>query len=93
MGEIVNLMSVDAERLQQVPQITTVFFTLPVLIVISTVLIWRILGPSSLTSLAVLAVVMPLNGLWIANKIRQLQVRFDHLNDAVYILHQLHVCA
>ena len=74
VGEVVNLMSVDAQRLQDFPQITSVLFTVPILIVISVVLVWQIVGAASLASVAVLAILLPLNGVWIANQIRKLQV-------------------
>ena len=57
-------MSVDAQRLQDFPQITSVLFTVPILIVISVVLVWQIVGAASLASVAVLAILLPLNGVW-----------------------------
>ena len=73
-GEMVNLMAVDANRLQQVPNLTTVFWSMPLLSIISIVLLYTVMGPSALVVLAMLLIIIPINGIFIANMIRKLQV-------------------
>lgn len=74
VGEIVNLMAVDASRLQQLPPVTTVIWVMPLLVLITIAMLWAQVGPSALTVLLVLAIVVPVNGIAIANMIRKLQV-------------------
>ena len=71
---MVNLMAVDANRLQQVPNLTTVFWSMPLLSIISIVLLYTVMGPSALVVLAMLLIIIPINGVFIANMIRKLQV-------------------
>ena len=47
----------------------------PVIAVLSICIIWQIIGASVLAMFAVLVFVIPINGVWIANVIRKLQVK------------------
>ena len=67
-------MSVDAQRLQAFPHITTVLVDVPLLTIITVALVWQFLGVASLAILVVLALIVPLNGVWIAKLISNLQV-------------------
>lgn len=81
-GQIVNLMGVDAQRLQDVP---TFFFNVifaPPLILIAGALLWNSIGVASLFGLAFLVLVLtPANGVYVATKIKQSQVND---NDTTY---------
>ncbi|ELU04115.1 hypothetical protein CAPTEDRAFT_1666 [Capitella teleta] len=74
-GQIVNLMGVDAQRLQDVP---TFFFNVifaPPLILIAGALLWNSIGVASLFGLAFLVLVLtPANGVYVATKIKQSQM-------------------
>ena len=75
MGEIVNLISVDCERLQQMWPYCLAMSSVPPFICISLFLIWQIIGASASAMFVVLLFVVPINGFCIANVIRKLQVK------------------
>ena len=61
LGEITNLMSVDAQRiLDGLPMVSQVWSS-PLSLVLAMVLLYRELGPSSFAGVAVLAIITPLN--------------------------------
>lgn len=74
VGEIVNLMSVDAHRLMLVTSYINTIWSAPLQIVLSMYFLWKILGPSVLSGLVVMIILMPINAL-IAEKDRKLQVK------------------
>ena len=74
VGEIVNLMSVDAQRLQDVTGYLWMIWSAPLQIIIAVYLLWGILGPSVLAGLAVMILLIPVNGV-MATLQRKLQVR------------------
>ena len=75
VGQIVNLMAVDAQRLQDIPiYISNILFA-PPLVIICGLLMWQTLGVASLLGIAVLVLIFtPLNGVYVSNKIKKLQV-------------------
>ena len=44
VGEIVNLMSVDVQKLQDLPPYISALWSVPILSTIAMVLLWRIVG-------------------------------------------------
>nr|CAD7203960.1 unnamed protein product [Timema douglasi] len=74
VGEIVNLMSVDANRILEAIPNLNVLWSAPMLIALSLYFLWEIMGPSVLAGLAVMVVLIPING-FIANKVKTLQIR------------------
>lgn len=73
VGEIVNLMSVDAQRMQDVMGYLWMVWSSPLQIIIAVYLLWGIMGPSVLTGLGVMILLIPLNGI-LATFQRKLQV-------------------
>lgn len=73
VGEIVNLMSVDAQRLQDVTGYLWMVWSSPFQVVIAVWLLWRLLGPSVLAGLAVMILLIPAN-LIIGSRQQKLQV-------------------
>ena len=73
MGEIVNLMSVDAQRLQDVTGYLWMVWSSPLQICIAVYMLWGIMGPSVLAGLAVMVLLIPINGI-MATFQRNLQV-------------------
>ncbi len=73
VGEIVNLMSVDAQRLQDVTGYLWMIWSSPLQIVIAVYMLWGIVGPSVLAGLAVMVLLIPINGV-LATIQRNLQV-------------------
>ncbi|CAH1794809.1 unnamed protein product, partial [Owenia fusiformis] len=74
VGEIVNLMSVDAQRFMELTTYLNMLWSAPFQISVSLYFLWMTLGPSVLAGLAVMVLLIPINAL-IATKARSLQVR------------------
>ena len=73
VGEIVNLMSVDAQKFMDVMTYLNMLWSAPLQIIIAIVMLWDVLGPSVLAGVGVMVLLMPLNIL-IGNKVKKLQV-------------------
>lgn len=73
VGETVNLMSADAQRFNDVTNFIHLLWSCPLQIILSIVFLWLELGPSVLAGLAVMVLMVPINGL-LANKARKFQV-------------------
>lgn len=74
VGEIVNLMAVDAQRFMDLTAYINMIWSAPLQIALALYFLWDILGPSVLAGLAVMIILIPVNG-FIANKIKTLQIR------------------
>ncbi|XP_075974894.1 multidrug-Resistance like Protein 1 isoform X3 [Anticarsia gemmatalis] len=74
VGEIVNLMSVDAQRFVELTAYLNMIWSAPLQIALALYFLWGILGPSVLAGLAVMIILIPINGL-IANRVKTLQIR------------------
>ncbi|XP_077285786.1 multidrug-Resistance like Protein 1 isoform X3 [Arctopsyche grandis] len=74
VGEIVNLMSVDAQRFMDLTAYLNMIWSAPLQITLALYFLWRILGPSVLAGLAVMIILIPVNG-FIANRVKTLQIK------------------
>lgn len=74
VGEIVNLMSADAQRFMDVTNFIHLLWSCPLQIIVSLVFLWEELGPSVLAGLATMILLVPLNG-FLAVRSKTLQVR------------------
>uniref|UniRef100_A0A8D0A0X8 ATP-binding cassette, sub-family C (CFTR/MRP), member 2 n=1 Tax=Sander lucioperca TaxID=283035 RepID=A0A8D0A0X8_SANLU len=74
VGETVNLMSADAQRFNDVTNFIHLLWSCPLQIMLSIVFLWIELGPSVLAGLAVMVLMVPINGL-LATKARKFQVK------------------
>uniref|UniRef100_A0A671YF42 ATP-binding cassette, sub-family C (CFTR/MRP), member 2 n=1 Tax=Sparus aurata TaxID=8175 RepID=A0A671YF42_SPAAU len=74
VGETVNLMSADAQRFNDVTNFIHLLWSCPLQIIVSIVFLWFELGPSVLAGLAVMVLMVPINGL-LATKARKIQVK------------------
>jgi ATP-binding cassette subfamily C (CFTR/MRP) protein 1 len=74
VGEIVNLMSVDAQRFMDVTAYINMIWSAPLQIALALYFLWDILGPSVLSGLAVMIILIPVNAL-LAGKVRNLQIK------------------
>ncbi|XP_045474208.1 multidrug resistance-associated protein 1 isoform X6 [Harmonia axyridis] len=74
VGEIVNLMSVDAQKFVEMTAYLNMIWSAPLQIILSLYFLWKILGPSVLAGLAVMIILIPVNG-FIANKVKVLQIK------------------
>lgn len=73
VGEIVNLMSVDAQRFMDLTTYLHMIWSGPFQISVCMYFLWNTLGPSVLAGLGVLILMIPVNA-YLSIKIRQFQV-------------------
>nr|XP_008197328.1 PREDICTED: multidrug resistance-associated protein 1 isoform X6 [Tribolium castaneum] len=74
VGEIVNLMSVDAQKFIDLTAYINMIWSAPLQIILALYFLWNILGPAVLAGLAVMIILIPVNG-YIANKVKVLQIK------------------
>ncbi|XP_013781403.1 multidrug resistance-associated protein 1-like [Limulus polyphemus] len=74
VGEIVNLMAVDTQRVMEFIQIVNLLWSAPLQIGVCLWMLWQQLGVSTLGGLAVMILLFPVNGV-ITAKLRNLQIR------------------
>ncbi|NXE36191.1 MRP1 protein, partial [Ptilorrhoa leucosticta] len=71
-GQIVNLMSADAQQLLELAINMNLLWSAPFQIIMAVVFLWKELGPSVLAGVALLLLVIPINAL-IAAKVRRVK--------------------
>ncbi|NXU47278.1 MRP1 protein, partial [Turnix velox] len=71
-GEIVNLMSADAQQLMELTVNINLLWSAPFQIFMAVIFLWKELGPSVLAGVAVLLLVIPINA-FIAAKVKRLK--------------------
>ncbi|MEQ2232012.1 Canalicular multispecific organic anion transporter 2 [Ilyodon furcidens] len=81
VGEIVNLMSVDAQRFMDLTTFLNMLWSAPLQIMLALFFLWQNLGPSVLAGVAVMVLLIPLNA-FIAMKTRAYQVEQMQHKDA-----------
>lgn len=74
VGEIVNLMSVDAQRFMDLTAYINMLWSAPLQIALALYFLYGQLGGSVFAGLAVMIILIPVNGM-IANKVKTLQIR------------------
>uniref|UniRef100_A0A4X2LSV0 ATP binding cassette subfamily C member 3 n=1 Tax=Vombatus ursinus TaxID=29139 RepID=A0A4X2LSV0_VOMUR len=62
LGEIVNLMSVDAQRFTDLVNFLNMLWSAPMQIILAIYFLWQNLGPSVLAGVALMILLIPLNG-------------------------------
>uniref|UniRef100_A0A8B9NFK5 ABC-type glutathione-S-conjugate transporter n=1 Tax=Accipiter nisus TaxID=211598 RepID=A0A8B9NFK5_9AVES len=77
VGETVNLMSADAQRFMDTANFVHQLWSSPLQIILSIVFLWRELGPSVLAGIAVIVLLIPINGFLVA-KAKTIQVSGQH---------------
>ncbi|XP_053309482.1 ATP-binding cassette sub-family C member 3 [Spea bombifrons] len=81
VGEIVNLMSVDAQRFQDLTTFLNMLWSAPLQICLALYFLWQALGPSVLAGVAVMVLLIPINA-FIAMKTRAFQVEQMQYKDS-----------
>ncbi|XP_041372528.1 multidrug resistance-associated protein 1-like [Gigantopelta aegis] len=81
VGEIVNLMSVDCQRIQDVTGFLWMLWSAPLQICLALALLYNTVGSSMFAGLAVLILLIPINGV-MAMKQKQLQVKQMKFKDS-----------
>lgn len=74
VGEIINLMSVDAQKVQDSFNYVMILWEVPILVVFCFYFIYQTIGVSAITGVVVLLLLLPVNGVALANIIRKEQV-------------------
>jgi ATP-binding cassette subfamily C (CFTR/MRP) protein 1 len=80
VGEIVNLMAVDAHRFFEMVPYLHILWSAPIVMSLAIFLLWQNLGVSVFSGLAVMIFMLPLSG-FVATKIRSLQVQQMKIKD------------
>ncbi|XP_026315311.1 multidrug resistance-associated protein 1-like isoform X2 [Hyposmocoma kahamanoa] len=89
IGEIVNLMSIDAPRFLEFTAYVNLIWSAPLQIALAVFFLWGILGPSVLAGLAVIIIFIPINGL-IINKVEALQVsQMQYKDERVKLMNEV----
>ncbi|XP_069605222.1 ATP-binding cassette sub-family C member 3 isoform X1 [Ranitomeya imitator] len=81
VGEVVNLMSVDAQRFQDLTTFLNMLWSAPLQICLALYFLWQNLGPSVLAGVAVMVLLIPINA-FIAMKTRAFQVEQMQYKDS-----------
>ncbi|BFZ17907.1 hypothetical protein BsWGS_20945 [Bradybaena similaris] len=81
VGEIVNLMSVDAQRFMDLTTYIHTIWSGPLQICLALYFLWQTLGPSALAGIAVMVLLIPINAV-IAHKSRKYQTVQMKLKDS-----------
>ncbi|XP_068119210.1 ATP-binding cassette sub-family C member 3 isoform X2 [Hyperolius riggenbachi] len=81
VGEVVNLMSVDAQRFQDLTTFLNMLWSAPLQIFLALYFLWQQLGPSVLAGVAVMVLLIPINA-FIAMKTRAFQVEQMQYKDS-----------
>lgn len=89
VGEIVNLMAVDAQRFFEAVQYFHLIWAGPVTIALAIYFLWQILGVAVVTGLVVMLLMLPFNA-WLATRIRTLQVeQMKKKDDRVKLMNEI----
>ena len=72
VGETVNLMSIDSQRIMDVISSLNLLWSAPLTIILSIYSLWDYLGPSSLAGLMVMVLIIPINA-WLSAKMKKYQ--------------------
>uniref|UniRef100_A0A674K4E7 Multidrug resistance-associated protein 1 n=1 Tax=Terrapene triunguis TaxID=2587831 RepID=A0A674K4E7_9SAUR len=67
VGEIVNLMSVDAQRFMDLATYINMIWSAPLQVILALYLLWQNLGPSVLAGVAVMILLVPVNAVMVAH--------------------------
>ena len=74
VGEIVNLMSIDAQNIQDAVYYGFRVIQAPIAMAISLFFLWKTVGPAAISGILVILILLPLNAGVLAMKIKSLQV-------------------
>uniref|UniRef100_A0A8C6PX67 ABC-type glutathione-S-conjugate transporter n=1 Tax=Nothobranchius furzeri TaxID=105023 RepID=A0A8C6PX67_NOTFU len=89
VGEIVNLMSVDAQRFMDLTTFLNMLWSAPLQIMLALYFLWQNLGPSVLAGVAVMVMLIPLNA-FIAMKTRAYQVeQMQYKDERIKLMNEI----
>lgn len=73
MGEIVNLMTVDVQKMVDMVSMVNYLWSGPIQLILGTYFLWQLLGPAVLAGMFVAVIMLPINA-WVAKKCKKFQV-------------------
>lgn len=89
VGEIVNLMSVDVQKIMDLIPFVNMLWSSPLQIAVAMYFLWGILGPSVLAGLVVIILLVPANAI-IAAKARKYQIiQMKHKDNRVKLMGEI----
>ncbi|XP_061912298.1 ATP-binding cassette sub-family C member 3 isoform X1 [Entelurus aequoreus] len=89
VGEVVNLMSVDAQRFMDLTTFLNMLWSAPLQIMLALYFLWQNLGPSVLAGVAVMILLIPFNAV-IAMKTRSYQVeQMQHKDARIKLMNEI----
>ncbi|XP_028333034.1 canalicular multispecific organic anion transporter 2 isoform X2 [Gouania willdenowi] len=89
VGEVVNLMSVDAQRFMDLTTFLNMLWSAPVQIILALYFLWQNLGPSVLAGVGVMVMLIPFNAV-IAMKTRAFQVeQMKYKDDRIKLMNEI----
>ncbi|XP_047464661.1 ATP-binding cassette sub-family C member 3 isoform X1 [Mugil cephalus] len=89
VGEVVNLMSVDAQRFMDLTTFLNMLWSAPLQIMLALYFLWQNLGPSVLAGVAVMIMLIPFNAV-IAMKTRAYQVeQMQHKDSRIKLMNEI----
>uniref|UniRef100_A0A3B5AM29 ATP binding cassette subfamily C member 3 n=1 Tax=Stegastes partitus TaxID=144197 RepID=A0A3B5AM29_9TELE len=89
VGEVVNLMSVDAQRFMDLTTFLNMLWSAPLQIMLALYFLWQNLGPSVLAGVAVMIMLIPFNAV-IAMKTRAYQVeQMQHKDARIKLMNEI----
>uniref|UniRef100_A0A8C2H4Q5 ABC-type glutathione-S-conjugate transporter n=1 Tax=Cyprinus carpio TaxID=7962 RepID=A0A8C2H4Q5_CYPCA len=80
VGEVVNLMSVDAQRFMDLTTFLNMLWSAPLQIILALFFLWRNLGPSVLAGVAVMVLLIPFNA-FIVEQMKHKDDRIKLMNE------------
>uniref|UniRef100_A0A8C6UDK6 ABC-type glutathione-S-conjugate transporter n=1 Tax=Neogobius melanostomus TaxID=47308 RepID=A0A8C6UDK6_9GOBI len=88
VGEIVNLVSADTQKLMDFVVYFNAVWLAPIEIALCLFFLWQHLGPSALAGIATVILIFPLNG-FIAKKRSKLQVQMKYMDGRIRLMNEI----
>ncbi|XP_054264333.1 ATP-binding cassette sub-family C member 3-like [Macrosteles quadrilineatus] len=89
VGEVVNLMAVDAQRFIDFSAYFNLIYAAPIIIIIAMYFLWDLLGPSAFAGLAIMVILVPIN-IAIANRVKSFQMKqMKYKDDRVKLMNEV----
>ncbi|XP_076819731.1 multidrug resistance-associated protein 1-like isoform X1 [Clavelina lepadiformis] len=88
-GEIVNLMSVDAQRFMDLMPYINCLWSAPFEILLAVIFLWKTMGPSVMAGVGLMILLVPINGL-LANKMLKLQAaQMEQKDERIKVINEI----
>ncbi|ELU09880.1 hypothetical protein CAPTEDRAFT_178694 [Capitella teleta] len=89
VGEIVNLMSVDAQRFMELTTYLNMLWSAPLQMLVCLYFLWKTLGPSVLAGVFIMILLIPVNAI-LAKKNKSLQVvQMKHKDNRIKLMNEI----